>query len=62
MTKIKSIPKADVEKLIKDTEEMLSKIQQRASDDHRHSHSVSLGMAEATIEHIIEQLKGNHPI
>lgn len=62
MTKIKSIPKADVEKLIKDLEQDFKKIMETADSHPFGGHSMALGRAEVVIKMLIMKLKQEYPI
>lgn len=62
MTKIKSIPKADVEKLIAFAEEQNKKVAEIFDGGLTYSSSRACGYAEELIRIIVKKLKGEYPI
>lgn len=59
---IKSLPKADVEKLIANLEKSYIKVNEISKEPKFGSEYTALGYAEATISYVIKQLKGEYPI
>lgn len=62
MTKIKSIPKADVEKLIHYVEHNKKRVHDISFENPPYSEAKALGYAEGTFEMLIKKLKGDYPI
>lgn len=63
MSNIKSISKADVTTMIATLESSLERIKEMASDTHNRFEVYKVvGYAEATIETVIKQLRGEYPI
>jgi len=62
MSKIKSIPAKDVEKLIGTLEKGLKLSKDTFNKDHYGASAMAYGSLTATTEHVIKQLKGEYRI